>query len=95
MIFHSGYYPTWTSDAKPNDLKDSKQNDYEDAPIISCMCCLMLQGAECLIEVGADVNIGQGTETPLYHAVSNNNESMVAFLLQHVSMNTISICISV
>ncbi|CAG5133127.1 unnamed protein product, partial [Candidula unifasciata] len=42
-----------------------------------------IAGAECLIEVGADVNMGQGTETPLYQAVSNNNESMVAFLLQH------------
>lgn len=49
-------------------------------------CSCLDQGAECLIEVGADVNTGNGPETPLYYAVNTNNEIMVELLLKHVRL---------
>ncbi|KAK6177346.1 hypothetical protein SNE40_015465 [Patella caerulea] len=42
-----------------------------------------LAGVECLLEIGSDVNIGEGQETPLYFAVKNQDENMVRLLLKH------------
>ena len=55
-----------------------------------CVCvfihvCLHAQGAECLIEIGADVNTGHGEDTPLYRAVRNKDPNMVRILLKQVS----------
>ncbi|XP_041348341.1 leucine-rich repeat serine/threonine-protein kinase 2-like isoform X2 [Gigantopelta aegis] len=41
-----------------------------------------LAGVECLVEIGADINIGQGHTTPLFFAVKNKDDNMVKFLLQ-------------
>ena len=38
-------------------------------------------GAECLIRVGADVNAGEGNNTPLCIACMNDQTEMVKFLL--------------
>lgn len=41
----------------------------------------LLKGANCLIKKGADVNAGQGENTPLCCACKNGKEEMVQFLL--------------
>lgn len=41
----------------------------------------LLKGADCLIKKGADVNAGQGENTPLCRACQNGREEMVRFLL--------------
>ncbi|XP_013412529.1 leucine-rich repeat serine/threonine-protein kinase 2-like [Lingula anatina] len=42
----------------------------------------MLQSVECLVELGADVNIGSGHRTPLCYAVLRGHENLVKFLLK-------------
>ena len=49
-----------------------------------CSLLLCSQGAECLLEIGADVNSGHGEETPLYCAVREKNTNLVRLLLKHV-----------
>lgn len=41
----------------------------------------LIRGAHCLIQLEADVNVGEGTNTPLCAACKNNKEEMVRFLL--------------
>ena len=42
----------------------------------------IFQGVECLVQLGADVNTGQGLDTPLCYAVRQQDEIMVKFLLE-------------
>lgn len=41
----------------------------------------LVRGAHCLIQLEADVNVGEGYNTPLCAACKNNKEEMVRFLL--------------
>ncbi|CAL1534532.1 unnamed protein product [Lymnaea stagnalis] len=59
------------------------EQDLKSRMLLTACSKGFIAGAECLIEVGADVNIGQGSDTPLYYAVSSNNERMVELLLRH------------
>ena len=43
------------------------------------------QATECLIELGADVNIGEGSSTPLYIAVCNKREDVVKLIIKQVN----------
>ncbi|XP_055882524.1 leucine-rich repeat serine/threonine-protein kinase 2-like isoform X3 [Biomphalaria glabrata] len=59
------------------------EQDLKSRMLLTACSKGFLAGAECLIEIGADVNIGHGAETPLYYAVKNNNNNMVELLLRH------------
>ncbi|XP_076111293.1 leucine-rich repeat serine/threonine-protein kinase 2-like isoform X1 [Mytilus galloprovincialis] len=49
-----------------------------------CNCTKgVLVGAECLLELGADVNYTDGETTPLCHAVINQDEDLVRLFLKH------------
>ncbi|CAH1784292.1 unnamed protein product [Owenia fusiformis] len=48
----------------------------------------LIRGAECLVELGADLNIGQGTDTPLCQAVLRTDEDMVKFLIERGASDT-------
>ncbi|KAH9504825.1 hypothetical protein Btru_062039 [Bulinus truncatus] len=59
------------------------ERDLKSRMLLTACSKGFLSGAECLIEIGADVNVGHGEETPLFYAVKNNNEKMVDLLLSH------------
>ncbi|XP_059152219.1 leucine-rich repeat serine/threonine-protein kinase 2-like [Physella acuta] len=63
------------------------EQDLKSRMLLTACTKGFIAGAECLIEVGADVNTGNGPETPLYYAVNNNNETMVELLLKHEVRN--------
>ena len=46
------------------------------------------QATECLIELGADVNIGEGSSTPLYVAVCSEREDVVRLIIKQVHFFT-------
>ena len=52
--------------------------------LLSACASGLVCGAECLIRVGADVNAGEGYNTPLCFACMNNQEEMVKYLLTQV-----------
>ncbi len=43
---------------------------------------LLSQGVEILVELGADINYGEGEETPLCHACKREDVEMVQILLR-------------
>ena len=47
------------------------------------------QATECLIELGADVNIGEGSSTPLYIAVCSEREDVVRLIIKQVHFFTV------
>ncbi|XP_048584779.1 leucine-rich repeat serine/threonine-protein kinase 2 isoform X2 [Nematostella vectensis] len=57
------------------------QRDLKARMLLSACAGGLLKGATCLIQIGADVNAGEGTNTPLCAACKNNKEDMVQFLL--------------
>ncbi|EDO37102.1 predicted protein [Nematostella vectensis] len=57
------------------------QRDLKARMLLSASAGGLLKGATCLIQIGADVNAGEGTNTPLCAACKNNKEDMVQFLL--------------
>ncbi|XP_035828110.1 leucine-rich repeat serine/threonine-protein kinase 2 isoform X2 [Aplysia californica] len=61
------------------------EQDLKSRMLLTACSRGFIAGAECLLEVGADVNIAQGSDsdTPLYLAVNNNDENMVRFLLRY------------
>ncbi|ESO88803.1 hypothetical protein LOTGIDRAFT_165219 [Lottia gigantea] len=59
-----------------------EQNLKSDMLLVACAKGFYL-GVECLLQIGSDVNIGEGQETPLYYAVKNQDENMVKLILEH------------
>lgn len=55
-----------------------------------CLCIynnatsMYVQATECLLELGADVNVGSDMNTPLFLAVNNRHENIVKLLLRQV-----------
>ncbi|XP_025107353.1 leucine-rich repeat serine/threonine-protein kinase 2-like isoform X2 [Pomacea canaliculata] len=58
------------------------EQDLKSRMLVSACSKGFLSGAECLIEIGADVNADYGKGTPLYCAVKKNNPNMVYLLLK-------------
>ena len=57
------------------------ERDLKQSMLLSACAGGLLKGADCLIKKGADVNAGNGVNTPLCCACKNGNEAMVRFLL--------------
>lgn len=57
------------------------ERDLKQSMLLSACAGGLLKGADCLIKKGADVNAGDGVNTPLCCACKNENEEMVQFLL--------------
>lgn len=57
------------------------QRNYSSLMLLSACADGLIKGAHCLVQVGADVNAGEGTNTPLCAACKNNKEEMVRYLL--------------
>ena len=57
------------------------ERDLKQSMLLSASAGGLLKGAACLIKKGADVNAGDGANTPLCSACKNGNEEMVRFLL--------------
>ncbi|GFR73438.1 leucine-rich repeat serine/threonine-protein kinase 2-like [Elysia marginata] len=62
------------------------EQDLKSRMLLAACCKGFIAGAECLIEVGADVNIGKGMDTPLSLAVKNKNRDLVTLLLKQLSL---------
>ncbi|GFO07401.1 leucine-rich repeat serine/threonine-protein kinase 2, partial [Plakobranchus ocellatus] len=58
------------------------EQDLKSRMLLAACSKGFIAGAECLIEVGADVNIGKGMDTPLSLAVKHKNEELVRLLLK-------------
>lgn len=57
------------------------ERDLNQSMLLSACAGGLLKGADCLIKKGADVNAGDGLNTPLCSACRNGHEEMVKFLL--------------
>ncbi|KAK3762803.1 hypothetical protein RRG08_040498 [Elysia crispata] len=58
------------------------EQDLKSRMLLAACSKGFIAGAECLLEVGADVNIGKGMDTPLSLAVKNENRDLVTLLLK-------------
>lgn len=58
--------------------------DLKPRMLLTACASGLVCAAECLIRVGADVNVGEGYKTPLCFACMNNQEEMVKYLLTQV-----------
>ena len=57
------------------------ERDLKQSMLLSACAGGLLKGADCLMKKGADVNAGDGVNTPLCCACKNDKEEMVKFLL--------------
>ncbi|XP_053378034.1 leucine-rich repeat serine/threonine-protein kinase 2-like isoform X2 [Mercenaria mercenaria] len=60
----------------------SQEQNLKSDMLLSACRNGMLPATECLIELGADVNTGEGSNTPLFLAVASLHEDVVKFLLK-------------
>ncbi|KAJ8302247.1 hypothetical protein KUTeg_021234 [Tegillarca granosa] len=60
----------------------SLEHDLKSNMLLSACSNGIVAGVDCLLEIGADVNFGQGQDTPLCHAVRCQNENLVKLLLK-------------
>nr|KAG5687425.1 hypothetical protein BaRGS_019824 [Batillaria attramentaria] len=58
------------------------EQDLKSRMLVAACSKGYISGVECLIEIGAEVNTGQGEDTPLYCAVKNRDTNMVRLLLR-------------
>ncbi|XP_070193267.1 leucine-rich repeat serine/threonine-protein kinase 2-like isoform X2 [Littorina saxatilis] len=58
------------------------EQDLKSRMLVAACSKGFFTGAECLIEIGADVNARHGEDTPLYCAVKNKDANMVRLLLR-------------
>lgn len=58
-----------------------KERDLKAHMLLSACAGGLMRAVQCLVEMGADVNAGQGTNTPLCAACKNCKEEVVQFLL--------------
>ena len=74
--------PSLTSIASECLLYLGKHCNLKADMLLSACALGMLRGAEFLVEMGADVNSGHETKTPLCTACKNSREEVVRFLLR-------------